>query len=97
MGGALSQLAALKFQKKYPHSSFLIYTFGQPRLGNADFSDYFMQKFPHSFYRIVHGDDWVVSLPPSSFLGYKHSGHEIWYPDDAHTEKFIECRYTPGP
>ena len=56
-----------------------MYTFGSPRVGNEEFSDYFYSVFPdHTYYRVVHYNELVPHIPPS-LIGYKHVGDEAWY------------------
>ncbi|CAI2376663.1 unnamed protein product [Moneuplotes crassus] len=70
------------------------YTFGQPRVGNHQFMDSFIDKV-EGFYRVVHNKDLVAHIPPCvidlswncrkdgwlSFYPY-HSSQEIWYNDE---------------
>jgi predicted lipase len=68
-----------------------IYTYGQPRVGNAQFSDYITQIFPHDYYRVIHFTDPIPDLP-SMFFGYKHAGTEIWYYSPLNSDSsFKEC------
>ena len=50
----------------------MLYTQGQPRVGNDKFAE-FMTKFIPNTYRIVHYADQVPHVP-QSILGFKHSG-----------------------
>jgi hypothetical protein len=51
-----------------------LYTYGQPRVGDQLFADNVKKLFPpHTYYRIVHGEDIVSSLPPE-FIGFRSSG-----------------------
>ena len=58
-----------------------IYTFGQPRVGDAAFASWFHGHFPH-WLRSVHWNDPVPHLAPESF-GFKHVGREIWWSEDS--------------
>jgi hypothetical protein len=69
-------MAAAHIQDKYKSVSML-YTQGQPRVGNDKFAS-FMTSFIPNTYRIVHYADQVPHVP-QSILGFKHSGWEIWY------------------
>ena len=55
-----------------------VYTFGQPRVGNKQFSRFYKEKVPHSF-RVVNEGDAITSMPNRYFCGgvYKHSGLEV--------------------
>ncbi|EAS04944.1 lipase family protein (macronuclear) [Tetrahymena thermophila SB210] len=82
LGGAVATIAAVEIQdyllqqnKNDLISEF--YTFGQPRVGNQEFVDYFNSIFPFAL-RIVNNKDIVVRLPMRIF-GYSHIGTEIWF------------------
>lgn len=55
-----------------------VYTFGQPRVGNKQFSRFYKQRVPHSF-RVVNEGDAITSMPNRYFCGgvYKHAGLEV--------------------
>jgi len=75
LGGALAKLAALHFAS--PWTS--VYTFGEPRVGNAAFRDLYESQLGARTFRVVHADDVVPRLP--WLLGaYRHCGHEVFYP-----------------
>lgn len=79
LGGAMAILAALDLHDlSYPIKE--VYTFGQPRVGDAAFSTNYQNKFPET-YRLIHYADMVPHLPPSNF-GFIHGGHEVWYSQD---------------
>ncbi|KAG9296778.1 hypothetical protein G9A89_002175 [Geosiphon pyriformis] len=52
-----------------------IYTFGAPRVGNEHLSYYFNKNILHR--RFTHGNDHVPHFPSSS-MGWRHFGTEIW-------------------
>jgi len=54
-----------------------IYNFGMPRVGNSDFAYGFEQLFNGHFFRVTHGQDPFVDLPPSSY--YVHVEPEVFY------------------
>lgn len=56
----------------------LVYTFGQPRVGDRAFSKLFADEISHAF-RVVAGADPVPHLPLQS-AGYSHAGTEAWFP-----------------
>lgn len=76
LGGALAVFCALDLRELYGNVDVL-YTLGQPRVGNQNFANYLDAQFPN-YYRIVHNTDPVPHVP-QSILGFKHGGHEIWY------------------
>jgi hypothetical protein len=79
LGGALATLAAVYLQG---HGCEIheVYTFGQPRVGDADFASAFAgTEIP--LIRMVHDDDPVPHLPPA-LMGYQHCGLEKWIAPD---------------
>lgn len=75
-GGALAFLFALDLAR-YSSAPNLVYTFGQPRVGNTQFANYYQGKVPNTF-RVVNYADAVPHTPPR-WYSYTHGGHEIWY------------------
>jgi len=60
------------------------YTFGQPRDGDAAYAQTYNQMFPRDlgqWFHVVHQADIVAHLPPE-FLGFHHTGTEVWYTED---------------
>jgi len=53
-------------------SSALIYTFGEPRAGNAEFALLIDQLFPKAF-RVVSANDPVAHIPPALLANTHHS------------------------
>ena len=78
LGGALATLAALDMRKHFPALKVTLYTFGQPRVGNPEFSNYVFSQLPQSYIRVVNYDDAVAHIP-HRVQGYKHAGNEVWY------------------
>ena len=83
LGGAVAALAALEFQARGmdPH----VTTFGEPRVGNKDFNEYFDQRFNlHSisaedakYRRVTHASDPIPLLPLEEW-GYRMHAGEIY-------------------
>ena len=75
----MATLAALDIKNTLtsPRTIYL-YTYGQPRVGDDDFSNYVFSQIPANYYRVTHYDDTVAHIPPR-ISGYKHAGHEVWY------------------
>jgi len=71
LGGALAVMAAAYIHSTYKLVSVL-YTQGQPRVGNDKFAQFMTSLIPDT-YRIVHYADQVPHIP-QSVLGFKHSG-----------------------
>ena len=67
-----------------------LYTYGQPRVGDDDFSNYVFTQIPANYYRVTHYDDTVAHIPPL-ISGYKHAGHEVWYKSKDHDGYYLEC------
>lgn len=64
-GGALGQLlAAILHHRGTPVHS--VYTFNSPKVGGQDFAEY-MQRTGIPLHLVVHGNDLVSQLPPSSW------------------------------
>jgi hypothetical protein len=79
MGGSLAGMSAAYIsQLGYVDPSVLkLMTFGQLRIGKADFIFRFPTLVPYS-YRVTFHHDIVPHLIPLE-AGYKHYGKEIWY------------------
>lgn len=88
LGGAAATLCAADLGKRFGLST-LLYTFGEPRVGDADFAS---SLASHSLgsYRVVHASDCVPHLPPCCGGLRKeqchpkpdcpfHHGQEVWY------------------
>jgi predicted lipase len=76
MGGAFAILAAADIKDLYGNVQS-VYTFGQPRVGNAQFASYYTGHISET-YRVIHYGDLVPHVPPSA-LTFVHGSHEIWY------------------
>jgi feruloyl esterase len=54
------------------------YTFGEPRNGNAAWSEYITAQISDSdYFRVTHSNDGVPQIPPT-VLGYAHHGTEYF-------------------
>ncbi|KPM38808.1 hypothetical protein AK830_g7730 [Neonectria ditissima] len=74
LGGAVATLAAAYLRKAGIPMD--LYTFGSPRVGDADFAD-FVSGQAGAEYRVTHAADPVPRLPPIIF-GYRHTSPEYW-------------------
>jgi triacylglycerol lipase len=106
LGGALAMLAAARFnmgraavprspdsvdaQQRVPTDVWL-YTFGQPRVGDGAWRDWFDARMRGQAFRVVHAEDVVPRVPPLLF-GYRHAGVEVFYPGSAGASP---CRIDP--
>lgn len=77
LGGAAAVIAAVKFNEQYSGKAVKVYTFGQPRVGDGDYTKYVDSKLNH-FFRLVHKKD-LVPHKPAYLAFYRHSGYEVWY------------------
>jgi hypothetical protein len=71
LGGAMAVLAAIEISKI---ADCYVVTFGQPKLGDLRFAEYYEQKL--NYIRIVIDRDMIPKLPPSLF-GYCHFGFKM--------------------
>jgi len=82
LGGALSVLAVdCLIDEGYDISG--LYTFGQPRVGNARFAKHFDAHFKSRSFRFVNDEDIVTRVPPRS-MGYRHIGEVRYFDQDGH-------------
>ena len=80
---------ALKLVHGFEKISMPVYTFGQPRVGDAAFASWFHRIFPN-WLRSVHWNDPVPHLAPASF-GFHHVGREIWWTEKSMPGEAIVC------
>lgn len=76
LGGALAVLCA---RRLLPLNLAGVYTFGQPRVGDSPFAQFYNSQLKPLTWRVVYADDIVPRIPwmPG---GYRHAGHEVFYP-----------------
>lgn len=81
MGGAMAAFCSLDLVANYGMKDIRTVTFGQPRIGNNIFAEYYTNLVPQT-YRMTHAHDMVPHLPPYYSLfpqrSYHHFGREIW-------------------
>ncbi|CAD5222106.1 unnamed protein product [Bursaphelenchus xylophilus] len=92
LGGAASVISAARAVEEglKNGSQVAIWTFGQPRVGNSEFSTYIDDTFD-VVYRVVNRRDIVPHIPPCfakgltgcfpATFGYYHEITEVWYPE----------------
>uniref|UniRef100_A0A914P9C5 Fungal lipase-like domain-containing protein n=1 Tax=Panagrolaimus davidi TaxID=227884 RepID=A0A914P9C5_9BILA len=93
LGAALASLTAatLSATNVVPKNRLSLYTFGQPRVGNKEFADNYLNFVPEA-YRIVHHWDIVPHLPTLGLKGYTHHKNEVWYNNNmAKGDPYIIC------
>ncbi|KAK0439013.1 alpha/beta-hydrolase [Armillaria borealis] len=81
LGGSLATLAAICLRGNFPSLTTRTYSYGAPRVGNKEFADYFNGEFGVNAFRVVHSNDGVPTMIPTS-LGYHHHGVEYWQTED---------------
>ncbi|MEZ6111813.1 MAG: lipase family protein [Pirellulaceae bacterium] len=79
LGGALAALAAARWLDQ-GQSVQGVYTFGQPRSGDATFARNFNFAIKPRAFRIVNDNDFVTRVPPRAF-GYSHAGTFMYLND----------------
>ena len=78
LGGAQATLAAVDLTKA-GYATDLI-TYGSPRVGNKQFSEYADKTLTGLNLRVTYKDDIATAAPPQS-IGYWHVGQEMHYTD----------------
>mmetsp|Transcript_25603 Transcript_25603/g.33508 ORF Transcript_25603/g.33508 Transcript_25603/m.33508 type:complete len:332 (+) Transcript_25603:124-1119(+) len=67
LGAALAVLFAINISVKSPSglgdNRLILYTFGQPRIGNAEFADFISSTLTNRCFRITHSKDPVPHVP----------------------------------
>ena len=81
LGGALAAVFAQALHAK-GHTELArrvkgVYTFGGPRIGDAEFCRLLSGNYPEANFRYVHGADIIPKIPPR-FLLYDHFPTEIF-------------------
>lgn len=98
LGATAAVLAAKDVNLKYGVTP-VVYTYGQPRVGNYDFSFDFSTRV-NNHYRVVHRADMVAHLPRACMVSMQsskcpyHTWDEIWYDNDmniADGDTYVEC------
>lgn len=87
LGAALAVFASLEIIHTLGLPVEMLYTFGQPRIGNSAFQSYLHASLTASacaHFRVTHHRDPVPhlppSLPPSHSGGFRHEPQEVFYP-----------------
>ncbi len=75
LGGALATLCAVDIKYNLPDKVVSAYTFGSPKVGNAEFVNFYNKLVPQT-YRVVNSVDVVPNLPPNIplVISYEHVG-----------------------
>lgn len=74
LGGAMATICAGRCKiSAIPSDPHALFTFGSPRVGNNRYINF----VPLRHYRWVNNNDIVARVPPS-WMGYRHSGQELY-------------------
>jgi predicted lipase len=76
-GGALASFAAIDIQNQYKSIFVSLITYGQPRVGDANFASYIVRSVNRTE-RNVHSSDIVPHFPIQNG-GFSHFNMEYWY------------------
>jgi predicted lipase len=79
LGGSMSTLFAMHLREhlNFPTSRMQVYTYGQPRVGNNHFANYY-NSLDIPTVRFVNEKD-IVPHIPFGFMGYEHHPQEAWW------------------
>lgn len=106
LGGAMALLAAQRIADRHEGlgRTPILYTFGQPRVGNFKFAELVAQDVP-SFFRVINNADVVPHVPRcetqgplsakpclATRMGYYHAGLEVWFPKQEYRGE-VMCGY----
>lgn len=87
LGGALATVAAAELNGRLAPSA--IYTYGQPRCGDAAFQAEMSQNYTGKFFRFVNDDAIVTRVPP----GYRHIGRLFHFDRDGNLQASTESAF----
>lgn len=90
LGAGMVMIAAADAHFNYGFPIGSLVTFGCPRVGDKTFRDLVENTF--NIWRVVNHADPVPHLPPS-FIGYLHSGTEIWETlgENGDSDQYVVC------
>eukprot|EP01083_Nonionella_stella_P225229 800973_1 len=82
LGSSLATHCALDGALNYNRTYDYVYTFGPPRVGDANFAHFYNKLIPYH-YRVTHHKDPVPQLPEAWMQnGFRHIYHEVYYEKD---------------
>uniref|UniRef100_A0A1I7S5H6 Lipase_3 domain-containing protein n=2 Tax=Bursaphelenchus xylophilus TaxID=6326 RepID=A0A1I7S5H6_BURXY len=93
LGGAMASLCAATIAFDYPKASerVVLYTFGEPRVGDKKYADLLDNHIPNSF-RVIHNRDVVVNIPIIHAGHFWHHNTAVFYKNDMqNATDYIEC------
>jgi len=77
LGAALTLFAALEVGTTYS-TTFFVYNFGEPRVGNKIFAQWANTRLQNNIVRVTNQEDPVPHLPTES-MGFWHVATEVYY------------------
>ncbi|KAJ7715516.1 alpha/beta-hydrolase [Mycena maculata] len=82
LGASIAALAAVDLKTALPDATLQLYTFGQPRTGDANWAAFAESTIGvDNIFRGVHTFDGVPTIIPQA-LGYEHHATEYWQFED---------------
>ena len=75
LGGALATINAARLLKSNITITS-VYTFGQPRIGDLTFAEWFKSNLDESMFRFVNNEDFVTTVPK---IGFYHVGQQYYF------------------
>ncbi|KAJ2856755.1 hypothetical protein J3B02_001421 [Coemansia erecta] len=94
LGGANAVIAALMYARdnEFEKERVRVWTFGEPRVGNKLFAEYYTSMLGNQTFRVTNQADVVPHVPPWQILGYQHHPLEIHILNKDHD--FYVCHNT---
>ncbi|KAJ2713587.1 hypothetical protein H4R19_002174 [Coemansia spiralis] len=79
-GGAEAALSALDLVRSIAglRQRIRVWTFGEPRIGDAHFAAFYNRHLGNVTYRVASLADPVVAMPPRLLVDFCHHGLELW-------------------
>ncbi|TDL27132.1 alpha/beta-hydrolase [Rickenella mellea] len=92
LGGAIASLGGVSMKCNFPEANVRLFTFGQPRTGNAAYAAFVETTLGvRNVHRAVHTFDGVPTIIPQ-YLGYQHHPTEYWnFVDPASPSSVKRC------
>ncbi|KAL5536172.1 hypothetical protein ACEPAF_4277 [Sanghuangporus sanghuang] len=98
LGGALASIAGISLAANFPGVPLQVFTFGQPRTGNAEYAQFAEDLIgTENIFRAVHTTDGVPTSIPTS-IGYQHHATKYWqFQDPSAADTVIQCTGREDP
>lgn len=93
LGGAMATCNAVNYSLDYNLKDITQFTFGQPRVGDPEFSKLHAELIPISW-RVVNKQDMIPHVPfDNGFHDFEHVVREVWYYSNT---QYRVCNDAPG-